>query len=58
VVIDAHFPKVPVPSAPVTSGANIIAERHWFAGTALCTAVLSDGAPCSRVQVDPIHFGN
>jgi MoxR-like ATPase len=59
VVIDAHFPKKPVPSAQTAStAANIVAERHWFAGTILCTAVLSDGAPCGRVVQDPIHFGN
>jgi MoxR-like ATPase len=59
VVIDSFFPKKAVPTAPVpASGANIVAERHWFMGTSLCEKTLSDGALCGRVQLDPIHFGN
>ena len=61
VVIDSQFPKKPVPSAPSDpNAATIVAERHWFMGQPLstCEKVLTDGAPCSRVLADPIHFGN
>jgi MoxR-like ATPase len=62
VVIDSFFPKKPVPSAPVdtTGAATIVTERHWMVGdqSGLCQKVLTDGAPCSRVLQDPIHFGN
>ncbi len=61
VVIDAFFPKVAKPVAPTAGvGANIVAERHWFMGPpgSTCEKVLSDGALCSRVQMDPIHYGN
>lgn len=61
VVIDAFFPKKAVPVAPAdASGATIVTERHWFMGPtgSTCEKVLTDGAQCSRVLGDPIHFGN
>jgi MoxR-like ATPase len=62
VVIDAFFPKVaPKVATPDQSGpATIVAERHWFMGPVgtTCEKVLTDGASCSRVLTDPIHFGN
>jgi MoxR-like ATPase len=59
VCIDAFFPKKAVFTAPTaTADATIVAERHWFMGSVvLCQKVLTDGAPCSRVLADPIHFG-
>jgi MoxR-like ATPase len=61
VVIDAFFPKVaPKVTMPSSTDASIVAERHWFMGPtgSTCEKVLSDGALCSRVVTDPIHFGN
>ena len=61
VVIDSFFPKVtPKVTMPEPGvGATIVAERHWFMGSIrnVCEKVLADGAPCSRVVKDPIHFG-
>jgi len=66
VVIDSQFPKgvtfgdTKVDEEAVPSGDTplITTERHWFVGTGPnCTYVLSDGAPCSRVITDGIHFG-
>jgi len=61
VVIDAFFPKKAEPVVPTTpEAAFIVTERHWFMGPvgSTCEKVLSDGALCSRVHQDPIHFGN
>ena len=61
IVIDAFFPKKAPVAAPVDhTGATIVTERHWFMGppASTCEKVLTDGALCSRVIADPIHFGN
>ena len=61
VVIDSFFPKKAVPVAPTPAvGATIVAERHWYMGPqgSTCEKVMSDGAQCSRVLADPVHFGN
>jgi MoxR-like ATPase len=60
VVIDAFFPKKAVAAPVDATGATIVTERHWFMGPqgSTCEKVLTDGALCSRVLADPIHFGN
>lgn len=62
VVIDAFFPKTAPKVTMPDSGANatIVTERHWFMGPvgSTCEKVLTDGAACSRVLADAIHFGN
>jgi MoxR-like ATPase len=62
VIIDAHFPKKPVPSAPLghtgPTAATIVTERHWYNGnTGPCTYHMSDGTFCGAVAHDPVHFG-
>ena len=63
-LVDAQFPKRPVPTAPAAgTDASIKVGRHWFSGDASnalagCLHEYPDGLQCLLVKSDPIHYGN
>ena len=64
VVVDATFPKNPVPSAPPVEGnpATFVVGKHWYSdgstgmtGTPCQFNVLA-GPACGRLRTDPVHY--